>query len=162
MIAHVIRWSVHNRFLVLLATVLIAAWGVHSLRQTPLDAFPDLSDTQVIVKASYPGKAPQIVEDQVTYPLTTTLLGVPGAKTVRAYSSFGDAFVYVLFDDRTDPYWARSRVLEYLSRCRAGCQPARRCRSARCDRCRLGTSMRSSIAPAVTISGNCARSTTGS
>ena len=115
MIAHVIRWSVHNRFLVLLATVLIAAWGVHSLRQTPLDAFPDLSDTQVIVKASYPGKAPQIVEDQVTYPLTTTLLGVPGAKTVRAYSSFGDAFVYVLFDDRTDPYWARSRVLEYLS-----------------------------------------------
>ena len=80
MIAHVIRWSVHNRFLVLLATVLIAAWGVHSLRQTPLDAFPDLSDTQVIVKASYPGKAPQIVEDQVTYPLTTTLLGVPGAK----------------------------------------------------------------------------------
>ena len=115
MIAHVIRWSVRNRFLVLLATVLLAAWGVHALRQTPLDALPDLSDTQVIVKASYPGKAPQIVEDQVTYPLTTTLLGVPGAKTVRAYSSFGDAFVYVLFDDHTDPYWARSRVLEYLS-----------------------------------------------
>lgn len=115
MIARLIHWSVHHRFLVLLATVLLAAWGVHSLRQTPLDALPDLSDTQVIVKASYPGKAPQVVEDQVTYPLTTTLLGVPGAKTVRAYSSFGDAFVYVLFDDRTDQYWARSRVLEYLS-----------------------------------------------
>ncbi|WP_175874421.1 efflux RND transporter permease subunit [Burkholderia sp. BCC0397] len=115
MIARIIHWSVHHRFLVLLATVLLAAWGVHSLRQTPLDALPDLSDTQVIVKASYPGKAPQVVEDQVTYPLTTTLLGVPGAKTVRAYSSFGDAFVYVLFDDHTDPYWARSRVLEYLS-----------------------------------------------
>nr|WKF59630.1 Cation efflux system protein CusA [Paraburkholderia busanensis] len=115
MIARLIRWSIQNRFLVLLATAAIAAWGVHALRETPLDALPDLSDTQVIIKASYPGKAPQVVEDQVTYPLTTTLLGVPGAKTVRAYSSFGDAFVYVLFDDRTDPYWARSRVLEYMS-----------------------------------------------
>jgi len=115
MIARLIRWSIYNRFLVLLATVLIAAWGVYSLKETPLDALPDLSDTQVIIKASYPGKAPQVIEDQVTYPLTTTLLGVPGAKTIRAYSSFGDAFVYVLFDDKTDQYWARSRVLEYLS-----------------------------------------------
>ncbi|AJX31644.1 efflux RND transporter permease subunit [Burkholderia oklahomensis] len=115
MIAHVIRWSIRNRFLVLLAAALVAAWGVASLSRTPLDALPDLSDTQVIVKASYPGKAPQVVEDQVTYPLTTTLLGVPGAKSIRAYSSFGDAFVYVLFDDKTDQYWARSRVLEYLS-----------------------------------------------
>ncbi|RQQ53875.1 efflux RND transporter permease subunit [Burkholderia stagnalis] len=115
MIARVIRWSIRNRFLVLLATLLVTAWGIHSLKQTPLDALPDLSDTQVIIKASYPGKAPQVIEDQVTYPLTTTLLGVPGAKTVRAYSSFGDAFVYVLFDDRTDPYWARSRVFEYLN-----------------------------------------------
>ncbi|MFD1561418.1 efflux RND transporter permease subunit [Paraburkholderia silviterrae] len=115
MIARLIRWSIHNRFLVLLATVLVTAWGAYSLKETPLDALPDLSDTQVIVKASYPGKAPQVVEDQVTYPLTTTLLGVPGAKTIRAYSSFGDAFVYVLFDDKTDPYWARSRVLEYLN-----------------------------------------------
>ncbi|QGZ58863.1 efflux RND transporter permease subunit [Paraburkholderia acidiphila] len=115
MIARLIRWSIHNRFLVLLATVLVAAWGVYSLKETPLDALPDLSDTQVIIKASYPGKAPQVVEDQVTYPLTTTLLGVPGAKTIRAYSSFGDAFVYVLFDDKTDQYWARSRVLEYLN-----------------------------------------------
>jgi Cu(I)/Ag(I) efflux system membrane protein CusA/SilA len=115
MIAGLIRWSIRNRLLVLLATLLLAAWGVHSVRQTPLDALPDLSDTQVIIKASYPGKAPQVVEDQVTYPLTTTLLGVPGAKTVRAYSSFGDAFVYVLFDDKTDLYWARSRVLEYLN-----------------------------------------------
>ncbi|HEY4353832.1 MAG TPA: efflux RND transporter permease subunit, partial [Paraburkholderia sp.] len=115
MIARIIRWSIQNRFLVLLATVLVVVWGVYSLHQTPLDALPDLSDTQVIIKASYPGKAPQVIEDQVTYPLTTTLLGVPGAKTIRAYSSFGDAFVYVLFDDKTDPYWARSRVLEYLN-----------------------------------------------
>ncbi|OWT65572.1 CusA/CzcA family heavy metal efflux RND transporter [Candidimonas nitroreducens] len=115
MIARLIRWSIYNRFLVLLATVFIAAWGVISLLHTPVDALPDLSDTQVIIKASYPGRAPQVVEDQVTYPLTTTLLGVPGAKTIRAYSSFGDAFVYVLFDDNTDQYWARSRVLEYLN-----------------------------------------------
>jgi len=114
-IARLIRWSIYNRFLVLLATVFIAAWGVISLLHTPVDALPDLSDTQVIIKASYPGRAPQVVEDQVTYPLTTTLLGVPGAKTIRAYSSFGDAFVYVLFDENTDQYWARSRVLEYLN-----------------------------------------------
>jgi copper/silver efflux system protein len=115
MIARLIRWSIYNRFLVLLAAVLLAAWGVFALLRTPLDALPDLSDTQVIIKASYPGKAPQVIEDQVTYPLTTTLLGVPGATTIRAYSSFGDAFVYVLFDDKTDQYWARSRVLEYLN-----------------------------------------------
>ncbi|KWK85711.1 cation transporter [Burkholderia ubonensis] len=115
MIARLIRWSIHNRFMVLLATVLVTGWGVYSVTETPLDALPDLSDTQVIIKASYPGKAPQVIEDQVTYPLTTTMLGVPGAKTIRAYSSFGDAFVYVLFDDKTDPYWARSRVLEYLN-----------------------------------------------
>ncbi|MBU9517636.1 efflux RND transporter permease subunit [Burkholderia multivorans] len=115
MIARLIRWSIHNRFMVLLATVLVTGWGVYSVTETPLDALPDLSDTQVIIKASYPGKAPQVIEDQVTYPLTTTLLGVPGAKTIRAYSSFGDAFVYVLFDDKTDQYWARSRVLEYLN-----------------------------------------------
>jgi Cu(I)/Ag(I) efflux system membrane protein CusA/SilA len=123
MIARLIRWSVYNRFLVLLATVLIAAWGVYSLEQTPLDALPDLSDTQVIIKASYPGKAPQVVEDQVTYPLTTTLLGVPGATTIRAYSSFGDAFVYVLFDDKTDQYWARSRVFEYLNQVQSRLPP---------------------------------------
>ncbi|GJH28588.1 efflux RND transporter permease subunit [Caballeronia novacaledonica] len=115
MIARLIRWSIRNRFLVLLATILVASWGVYSVSETPLDALPDLSDTQVIIKASYPGKAPQVIEDQVTYPLTTTLLGVPGAKNIRAYSSFGDAFVYVLFDDKTDQYWARSRVLEYLN-----------------------------------------------
>jgi len=115
MIARLIRWSIRNRFLVLLATVLVTSMGAYSVSETPLDALPDLSDTQVIIKASYPGKAPQVIEDQVTYPLTTTLLGVPGAKTIRAYSSFGDAFVYVLFDDKTDQYWARSRVLEYLN-----------------------------------------------
>jgi Cu(I)/Ag(I) efflux system membrane protein CusA/SilA len=115
MIAKLIRWSINNRFLVLLATVFIAGWGVWSLARTPLDAIPDLSDVQVIIRTTYPGQAPQIVENQVTYPLTTTMLSVPGAKTVRGYSFFGDSFVYVLFEDGTDPYWARSRVLEYLN-----------------------------------------------
>ena len=115
MIAGLIRWSIANRFLVLLATVMITAWGVLSLARTPLDAIPDLSDTQVIIRTTYPGQAPQIVENQVTFPLTTTMMSVPGAKTVRGYSFFGDSFVYVLFDDGTDPYWARSRVLEYLN-----------------------------------------------
>src|SRR5471030_2485233 len=115
MIAKLIRWSISNRFLVLLATVFIAGWGVWSLTRTPLDAIPDLSDVQVIIRTSYPGQAPQLVENQVTYPLTRTMLSVPGAKTVRGYSFFGDSFVYVLFDDKTDPYWARSRVVEYLN-----------------------------------------------
>ena len=115
MIADLIRWSVLNRFLVLIGTAFLVAAGVWSVSKTPLDALPDLSDTQVIVRTPYPGKAPQIVEDLVTYPLTTTMLSVPGAKTVRGYSFFGDSFVYVLFDDKTDPYWARSRVVEYLN-----------------------------------------------
>ena len=115
MIAKLIRWSIGNRFLVLLATVMVSAWGVYSVIKTPLDALPDLSDVQVIIRTSYPGQAPQIVENQVTYPLTTTMLSVPGARTVRGYSFFGDSFVYVLFEDGTDLYWARSRVLEYLN-----------------------------------------------
>ena len=119
MIAGLIRWSIHNRFLVLLATVMISAWGVISVLKTPLDALPDLSDVQVIIRTTFPGQAPQIVENQVTYPLTTTMLSVPGAKTVRGYSFFGDSFVYVLFEDGTDLYWARSRVLEYLNQVQA-------------------------------------------
>ena len=115
MIANLIRWSVANRFLVLVATALLAAWGVWAAMRTPLDAIPDLSDVQVIIRTPFPGQAPRIVEDQVTYPLTTTMVSVPGAKTVRGYSFFGDSFVYILFEDGTDPYWARSRVLEYLS-----------------------------------------------
>ena len=115
MITSVIRWSIGNRFLVLLLSVLLTAWGIWSVKQTPVDALPDLSDVQVIIKTSYPGQAPQVVEDQVTYPLTTAMLAVPGATTVRGYSFFGDSFVYVLFDDNTDLYWARARVLEYLS-----------------------------------------------
>jgi Cu(I)/Ag(I) efflux system membrane protein CusA/SilA len=110
-----IRWSVRNRFLVLIATVFLVVAGIWSAKGMALDALPDLSDTQVIVRTPYPGKAPQVVEDLVTYPLTTTMLSVPGAKTVRGYSFFGDSFVYVLFDDKTDPYWARSRVVEYLN-----------------------------------------------
>ena len=115
MIAGLIRWSIANRFLVLLATLMISAWGVVSVLRTPLDALPDLSDVQVIIRTTYPGQAPRIVENQITYPLTTTMLSVPGAKTVRGYSFFGDSFVYVLFADGTDLYWARSRVLEYLN-----------------------------------------------
>jgi len=115
MIAALIRWSLANRFLVLLATLLVTTWGVWAVRRAPLDALPDLSDVQVIIRTSYPGQAPRIVEDQVTYPLTTTMMSVPGAKTVRGYSFFGDSFVYVLFADRTDLYWARARVLEYLN-----------------------------------------------
>ena len=115
MIAALIRWSIANRFLVLVTAAMIAAWGVWSVMHTPLDALPDLSDTQVIIRTTWPGQAPQIVEDQVTYPLTTTMLSVPGAKTVRGYSFFGDSFVYVLFEDGVDLYWARSRVLEYLN-----------------------------------------------
>jgi len=114
-IGALIRWSIGNRFLVLLGTLMLAGWGVVSLLRTPLDAIPDLSDTQVIIRTPFPGQAPRIVEDQVTYPLATTMMSVPGAKTVRGYSMFGDSFVYVLFDDGTDPYWARSRVLEYLN-----------------------------------------------
>src|ERR1700687_5666581 len=112
MLTSLIRRSIQNRFLVLMATALVAAWGVHATLSTPLDALPDLSDTQVIIRTEYPGQAPQVVEDQVTYPLTTTMLSVPGARAVRGYSFFGDSYVYIIFDDKTDLYWARSRVLE--------------------------------------------------
>lgn len=115
MIKGIIHWSVHNRFFVILATLILIGMGLFSLKNTPVDAIPDLSDVQVIVKTSYPGQAPQVVEDQVTYPLTTAMLSVPGAVTVRGFSFFGDSYVYVIFDDDTDLYWARSRVLEYLS-----------------------------------------------
>ncbi len=124
MLAALIRWSIRNRFLVLMGTVLLAAWGVHATLSTPLDALPDLSDTQVIIRTEFPGQAPQVVEDQVTYPLTTTMLSVPGARTVRGYSFFGDSYVYIIFDDKTDLYWARSRVLEYLNQVTGRLPPA--------------------------------------
>jgi len=156
MIANLIRWSVTNRFLVLLATVFATAWGVWSVMTIPIDALPDLSDVQVIIRTSYPGQAPQLVENQVTYPLATTMLSVPGAKTVRGYSFFGDSFVYVLFEDGTDMYWARSRVLEYLNQVQS----------------RLPESARSSMGPDATgvgwwivavstTSRSCARCRTG-
>ena len=126
MLAALIRWSIQNRFLVLMATALLAAWGVHATFSTPLDALPDLSDTQVIIRTEYPGQAPQVVEDQVTYPLTTTMLSVPGARTVRGYSFFGDSYVYVIFEDRTELYWARSRVLEYLNQVTGRLPPSAR------------------------------------
>ncbi|MEZ5352899.1 MAG: efflux RND transporter permease subunit [Bryobacteraceae bacterium] len=115
MLARIIEWSIANKFLVLLTTGFLIGAGLYSLQQTPLDAIPDLSDVQVIVYTEYPGQAPQIVEDQVTYPLTTQMLSVPFAKVVRGYSFFGFSFVYVIFEDSTDMYWARSRVLEYLN-----------------------------------------------
>ena len=115
MLAKIIEWSARNRFLVLLASVLITLLGIYSLLKTPLDALPDLSDAQVIVYSEYAGQAPQVVEDQVTYPLTSALLSVPKSKVVRGFSFFGASFVYVIFEDGTDIYWARSRVLEYLN-----------------------------------------------
>ena len=128
MIAALIRWSVKNRFFVVIGALALLAAGVMAVRSTPVDALPDLSDVQVIIRTPYAGQAPQIVENQVTYPLATTMLSVPGAKTVRGYSFFGDSFVYVLFEDGTDLYWARSRVLEYLnqvqSRMPEGAKPA--------------------------------------
>ncbi|HID81532.1 MAG TPA: efflux RND transporter permease subunit [Chromatiales bacterium] len=115
MIARLINWSVHNRFMVLLLTLILVGWGLYAVKNTPLDAIPDLSDVQVIVKTTFPGQAPQVVEDQITYPMTTAMLSVPKAVTVRGYSFFGDSYVYIIFEDGTDPYWARTRVLEYLS-----------------------------------------------
>jgi Cu(I)/Ag(I) efflux system membrane protein CusA/SilA len=109
-----IRWSIENRLLVLIATLVITGWGWLSIRQIPLDAIPDLSDVQVIIRTNYPGQSPQVVEDQVTYPITSTMLSVPGTRVVRGYSFFGDSYVYVIFEDNTDLYWARARVLEYL------------------------------------------------
>jgi copper/silver efflux system protein len=123
MIAKLIRWSIANRFLVLLATVMITAWGAVAVSRTPLDALPDLSDVQVIIRTSWPGQAPQLVENQVTYPLTTTMLSVPGARVVRGFSFFGDSYVYILFKDGTDLYWARSRVLEYLNQVQSRLPP---------------------------------------
>jgi Cu(I)/Ag(I) efflux system membrane protein CusA/SilA len=115
MLAHIIDWSGRNRFLVLLATLFITVWGIFAVLRTPIDALPDLSDVQVIVYTEYPGQAPQVVEDQVTYPLTTAMLSVPKSKVVRGFSFFGASFVYIIFEDGTDIYWARSRVLEYLN-----------------------------------------------
>ena len=126
MIARLIRWSIGNRVLVLIATLLLAAWGGWAMLRTPLDAIPDLSDVQVIIRTTFPGQAPQIIENQVTYPLATTMLSVPGAKAVRGYSSFGDSFVYILFEDGTDAYWARSRVLEYLNQVQSRLPPQAR------------------------------------
>ncbi|MEL6368046.1 MAG: efflux RND transporter permease subunit, partial [Pseudomonadota bacterium] len=115
MIPAVIRWSIANRFIVVVLSLALGAAGIWAMRETPVDAIPDLSDVQVIVKTPYPGQAPQVVEDQVTYPIATAMLSVPEAVDVRGFSFFGDSYVYVVFEDGTDLYWARSRVLEYLA-----------------------------------------------
>ena len=115
MLSRIIEWSVRNVFLVLLGTAFVIGAGIYAVAKTPLDAIPDLSDVQVIIYTEYPGQAPQVVEDQVTYPLTTAMLSVPRSKVVRGFSFFGASFVYVIFEDGTDIYWARSRVLEYLN-----------------------------------------------
>ena len=139
MIAAIIRWSARNVFLVGLATIFVTLAGIYAVSRVPLDAIPDLSDVQVIVYTEYPGQAPQVVEDQVTYPLTTAMLTVPKSRVVRGFSFFGVSFVYVIFEDGTDLYWARSRVLEYLELGGAAVagwrDPEPR---ARCDRRRLG------------------------
>ena len=119
MLAKLIRWSIDNRVFIIVTTLLLSAWGLFSVERTSLDAIPDLSDVQVIVRTSFPGQSPQVVENQVTYPITTTMLSVPGAEAVRGYSFFGDSYVYVVFKDGTDLYWARSRVLEYLNQATA-------------------------------------------
>ena len=115
MLEHIIDWSIKNKYLVLLVTLFVTIGGIYTLTKTPVDAIPDLSDVQVIIFTEFKGQAPQVVEDQVTYPLTTQMLAVPGAKVVRGYSFFGLSFVYIIFEDGTDLYWARSRVLEYLN-----------------------------------------------
>jgi Cu(I)/Ag(I) efflux system membrane protein CusA/SilA len=125
MLASIINFSLRNKVLVLAGTVALVLSGVFSLRNIPLDAIPDLSDTQVIIYTEWPGQAPQIVQDQLTYPITTKMLSVPKSKVVRGYSFYGYSFVYVIFEDGTDPYWARSRVLEYLNGI-AGDLPANR------------------------------------
>ena len=115
MIGRIIEWSARNMVLVIIGTLFLTLAGAYAVKTTPLDAIPDLSDTQVIVYTEFAGQAPQVVEDQVTYPLTTSLLSVPKSKVVRGFSFFGVSFIYIIFEDGTDPYWARSRVLEYLS-----------------------------------------------
>jgi Cu(I)/Ag(I) efflux system membrane protein CusA/SilA len=126
MIESIIRGSLSNRFLVLLLSIILGAGGTYVMITTPVDAIPDLSDVQVIIKTPFPGQAPQVVEDQVTYPLTTAMLSVPGASAVRGYSFFGDSYVYVIFEDGTDLYWARSRVLEYLNQVSGQLPPSAR------------------------------------
>lgn len=163
MIEWIIRRSVANRFLVMMAALFLSIWGTWTIIHTPVDALPDLSDVQVIVKTRYPGQAPQIVENQVTWPLTTTMLSVPGAKTVRGFSQFGDSYVYVIFEDGTDPYWARSRVLEYLNQVQGKLPAGSAPKWARTPPASAGSSnTRWSTVAASTTSPNCARCRTGS
>ena len=162
MLSALIAWSAGNRFLVLLASLAVTLAGIYAVVKTPLDALPDLSDVQVIVYTEFPGQAPQVVEDQVTYPLTTAMLSVPKSKVVRGFSFFGASFVYVIFEDGTDIYWARSRVLEYLNFA-AGQAAARRDAAARARTRRAWAGSTSTRCWARTArSPSCARSRTGS
>jgi Cu(I)/Ag(I) efflux system membrane protein CusA/SilA len=156
MLTRVIDFSLRNKFIVFLATVTLLFGGIYAARHIPLDAIPDLSDTQVIIYTEWNGQAPNIVEDQVTYPITTKMLSVAKAKTVRGYSFYGFSFVYVIFEDGTDPYWARSRVLEYLSSITAQLPKGVSRRSARMPPASAGRSCIRSIRRTAT-SPNCAR-----
>jgi Cu(I)/Ag(I) efflux system membrane protein CusA/SilA len=160
MIGPVITWSARNTFLVLLATAFIIFAGIYAVQHTALDAIPDLSDTQVIVYTEYPGQAPQVIEDQVTYPLTTALLAVPRSKVVRGFSLFGVSFVYVVFEDGTDLYWARSRVLEYLNFAAKRLSEGITLRSGPTRPASAGSTSMSCSAPSAR-SPSCARSRTG-
>jgi hypothetical protein len=163
MIARLIRWSAANRLLVVLAAVALALAGFAALRTMPVDALPDLSDTQVIIRTTWPGQAPQIVENQVTYPLTTTMLSVPGAKTVRGYSFFGDSYVYVIFEDGTTSTGRGAACSNICPRCRAACRRVLPPRSAPTRQAWAGsTNMRWWIVPAATISRSSALCKTGS
>jgi len=156
MLTRIIDFSLKNKFIVLLVTVVLVLGGVYAVRNIPLDAIPDLSDTQVIIYTPWEGQAPNIVEDQVTYPITTKMLSVPRAKVVRGYSFYGYSFVYVIFDDGTDPYWARSRVLEYLSSISGQLPRASRRRSVPMPPASDGRSCIPSIPP-IAISPTCVR-----
>ena len=160
MLKRIIDFSLRNKFIVLVTTLALLVIGLFALRNIPLDAIPDLSDTQVIIYTEWPGQAPHIVQDQVTYPITTKMLSVPRNKVVRGYSFYGFSFVYVIFEDGTDPYWARSRVLEYLSSLGASCPKASRRRSARTRPASVGRSCIRSTPP-IAILPSCVRCRTG-
>jgi Cu(I)/Ag(I) efflux system membrane protein CusA/SilA len=155
MLQKIIEWSINNRLLVILAVVFLIGWGLYSMVNISIDAIPDLSDVQVIIYTEYPGQSPRIVEDQVTYPLTTSMVSVPGSKVVRGYSFFGYSLIYIIFEDGTDLYWARSRVLEYLNYAQKRLPQNVVPPSDGWNRCWLGISIRSLFRSALAAGVRC-------